>query len=107
MPVRGKELIFNDLQTLLPDGYYGRIAPGSGLWLAHHIDIGEGVIDQVYRGNIGVNIYNHSDTPLFVTRGDRIAQLICEKISYPTVEEVQILDNTERGAEVFVSTGKN
>jgi len=72
--------------------------------LNHHIDIGGGVIDQDYRGNVGVIIYNHSDTPFIITRGERIAQLICEKISYPAVEKVQTLDYTERGAEGFGKT---
>jgi len=66
------------LQIKLPEGY-GRITPRSGLVLAHHIDIGGGVIDQDYRINIGVIVYNHSDTPFVISRGDRIAQLICEK----------------------------
>lgn len=76
---RGKALVFTDLQVQLPDGCYGRIAPRSGLALKHHIDICGGVIDQDYRGNVGVIIYNHSNTPFTVSRGDRIAQLICEK----------------------------
>ena len=91
----------------LPEDCYGRIAPRSGLALAHHIDIGGGVIDQVYRGNIGVIVYNHLDTPFVVSRGDRIAQLICEKIYYPSLEEVESLHSTERGAGKFGSTGKN
>jgi dUTP pyrophosphatase len=62
VPARGKELVFTDLQIQLPDGCYGRIAPRSRLALAHHIDIGGGVIDQDYRGNIGVIIYNRSNT---------------------------------------------
>jgi len=73
-----KVLIFTELEIQLPDSY-GRIATRSGLALAHHIDTG-GEIDQDYRGNMGVIIYNHSDTPFLVTRGDRIAQLICEKL---------------------------
>ena len=67
---RGKVLISTNLQIQLPDGCYGWIAPRSGLELAHHIDIGGGVIDQDYRGNTGVIIYNHSDTPFIVSRGD-------------------------------------
>ena len=92
VPARGKQLVSTDLQIQLPNGCYGRIAPRSGLALNHHLDIGGGVIDQDYRGNVGVIIYNHSDTPFIITRGDRIAQLICERISYPTLEEVQTLD---------------
>jgi len=62
-----------DLQKQLPEGCYGRIAPRSGLALNHHIDIGGGV-DQYYRGNLGVILYNHSDIPLAVFfRGDLIA----------------------------------
>jgi len=76
----------------------------SDLSLNHHIDIGGGVNDQDYRGNVGVIIYNHSDTPLIIICGDRIAQLICERISYPAVEEVQTLDYTKRGAEGFGTT---
>jgi len=60
----------------LPDGCYGRIAPRSGLALKHHIDVGGGVIDQDYRGIVGVILYDHSDTPFVVSCGDRIAQLI-------------------------------
>ena len=105
VPARAKELIYTDLQIQLPDGCCGRIAPRSGQALKHHLDIGGGVIDQDYRVNIGVIIYNHSDTPFIITRGDRIAQIICEKIYYPAVEEVKTLDTTERGAEGFGSTG--
>ena len=54
--------------------------------------------------NVGVIIYNHSYTPFIITRGDRIAQLICERISYTAVEEVQTLDYTESGAEWFGTT---
>jgi dUTP pyrophosphatase len=104
VPARGKALVFTDLQIQLPDGCYGRIAPRSGLALNHHVHVGGGVIDRDYRGNLGVLIYNHSYTPFIITQGDRIAQLICEKISYPTIEEVQTLDSTKRSAEGFGST---
>ena len=103
---KGKRLIPTDLQIKLPEGCNGRMAPRSGLALAHHIDIGGGVIDQDYYGNIGVIVYNHSDTPFVISRGDRIAQLICEKIYYPSLEEVESLHSTERGAGGFGSTGK-
>ena len=79
VPARGKELVFKDLQIQLPDGCYGRIAPRSDLAMNHHIHVGGGVIDQDYRGNVGVVVYNHPDAPFIITYGDRIAQLICEK----------------------------
>jgi len=77
VPARGNVLIMTDLQIQLPERCYGRIAPRSGLALKHHIDIGGGVLYQDYRGNLGVILFNHSDIPFF-SRGDRIAQLICE-----------------------------
>ena len=107
VPARDNVLISTDLQIQLPEGCYGRIAPRSSLALKHHINVGGGVIDQDYRGNLNVILYNHSDIPFTVSRGDRIAQLICEKIYYPTLEEVKILDITESGERGFGSTGKN
>ena len=105
MPARGKVLILTDLQIQLPEGY-GRIVPRSGLALEHHTDIGGGITDQNYRSNLGVILYNHWDKPFVVSRGDRIAYIICEKNYYPILEEVKILDITKRGEGGFGSTGK-
>lgn len=58
-----------------------------------------------YRGNVGVVLFNHSDTDFMVKKGDRIAQLICEKICYPILVEVPNLSETERGEGGFGSTG--
>ena len=104
---RGNALISTDLQIQLPEVCYGRIAPRSGMALEHHIDVGGRVIDEDYRGNLFVSLYNHSDVPFAVSRCDRIAQLICEKNYYPTLTEVQILDITERGEGGFGSRVKN
>jgi dUTPase len=49
-----------------------------------------GVVDEDYRGNIGVVLFNHSDKPFNISHGDRIAQLICEKIYYPELQEVKV-----------------
>lgn len=57
------------------------------------------------RGNLGVVIFNHSDEDFKVAAGDRIAQLICEKIEYPELEELPSLDETKRGGQGFGSTG--
>ncbi|XP_033725490.1 deoxyuridine 5'-triphosphate nucleotidohydrolase-like isoform X1 [Pecten maximus] len=62
IPGRGKQLVKTDIQIALPDGCYGRIAPKSGLATEHFIDIGAGVIDQDYRGNVGVVMFNHAET---------------------------------------------
>ncbi|XP_011186215.2 deoxyuridine 5'-triphosphate nucleotidohydrolase isoform X1 [Zeugodacus cucurbitae] len=105
VPARGKALVKTDLQVQLPEGSYGRIAPRSGLAVKNFIDVGAGVVDEDYRGNLGVVLFNHSDEDFEVKPGDRIAQFICERIFYPEVEEVDKLDETERGAGGFGSTG--
>ena len=48
------------------------------------------MIDEDYRGNIGVILFNHSDEDFAIAKGDRIAQLICEKICYPEIEELEV-----------------
>ncbi|CAH1725420.1 deoxyuridine 5'-triphosphate nucleotidohydrolase [Aphis gossypii] len=103
----GKELIKTDIQIKVPQGTYGRVAPRSGLAWKNFIDVGAGVIDSDYRGNVGVILYNHSDNDFTVNKGDRVAQLICEKIVYPEVVEFETLDETDRGEGGFGSTGTN
>ena len=83
------------------------IAPRSSLAWKHSIDVGAGVIDSDYRGNIGVILFNHSDDTFVVNEKDRIAQLILERIATPPVVEVAELTETTRGAGGFGSTGKN
>jgi len=107
IPATGKAIAMTDIQIQLPVGCYGRVAPRSGLAAKHHIDIGAGVIDIDYRGNVGVVMFNHSQQAFEVKKGDRIAQLICEQILYPELEEAKSLDETERGEGGFGSTGKN
>ena len=106
IPARGKAIAKTDLAMVIPLGHYGRIAPRSGFSWKKHTDIGAGVIDADYRGNVGVVIFNHSDEDISVSQGDRVAQLIIEQISTPVVEDVEgDLDDTERGEGGFGSTG--
>ncbi|KAK7584131.1 hypothetical protein V9T40_005094 [Parthenolecanium corni] len=105
IPARGKELVKTDLQIELPHGCYGRIAPRSGLAWKNFIDVGAGVIDEDYRGNVGVLLFNHSDDKFEVKRGDRVAQLICERIYYPVLKEIENLSETKRGENGFGSSG--
>lgn len=81
------------------------LAPRSGLTWKHSIDVGAGVIDADYRGPVGVILFNHSDVDFTVKPGDRIAQMIIERILTPEVLEVEDLDATVRGAGGFGSTG--
>lgn len=106
VPARGKALIKTDLAISLPKATYGRIAPRSGLAWKNSIDTGAGVIDRDYTGNIGVILFNHSDEDFVVKYGDRIAQLILERIvEEVSVEEVYVLDHTNRGANGYGSSG--
>jgi dUTP pyrophosphatase len=70
------------------------------------LDVGAGVVDPDYRGNVGVVLFNLSDTDYKVKKGDRIAQLVLEKFLSADVEEVNELDDTDRSAGGFGSTGQ-
>lgn len=83
----------------------GRVAPRSGLAVKHSIHTGAGVIDADYRGEVKVILFNFSDTDFEIKEGDRIAQLILERIYTPEVEVVPVLEATVRGAGGFGSTG--
>ncbi|UWX11187.1 CRPV-078 [Crowpox virus] len=103
-----KELIFTDLIISVPRGYYGRIAPRSGLAYNYFIDVGAGVIDSDYRGNVGILIFNFGKKEFNICKGDRVAQIIFEKIAQPEIREaisVDAIDITERGSCGFGSTG--
>lgn len=105
VPARGKAIVKTDISIACPPGTYGRIAPRSGLAVKHFIDVGAGVIDEDYRGNVGVVLFNHSDQNFNVKIGDRIAQLIIEVISIPEVVEMDTLPDTVRGSNGYGSTG--
>ncbi|AQQ80365.1 dUTPase [Betabaculovirus altermyunipunctae] len=107
VPRRGRELICTDLCLVAPPGCYIRIAPRSGLASKHGIDVGAGVIDADYRGNVIIVLFNHGEEDLVVRRGDKVAQFICEKIHYSDIQEVTTLDTTQRGQGGFGSTGNN
>ncbi|XP_028111382.1 uncharacterized protein LOC114309774 [Camellia sinensis] len=87
IPAYGRTLISTGLAMEIPCGMYGRIAPRSGLALLHGIDVGAGVIDPDYRGEIKVLLFNHNQEEFEVRAGDRIAQIIFEKVSLPRMVE--------------------
>ena len=91
-----------------PMDCYGRVAPRSGLAYKKGVDVGAGVLDSSYRGEIQVILFNHGPADLVIEKGDRIAQLIFEKIYLPECEEVSYeeLSVSDRGAGGFGSTGK-
>ncbi|OAX39151.1 dUTP diphosphatase [Rhizopogon vinicolor AM-OR11-026] len=105
IPAHGKALVDTQLSIAVPAGTYGRVAPRSGLASKFMIDTGAGVIDADYRGVIFVLLYNLSDKDFQVEEGDRIAQLILERIYTPEIMEVESLDETARGTGGWGSTG--
>ena len=105
VPAHGKALVKTDLAIATPLDCYARIAPRSGLAWKKHIDVGAGVVDADYRGNVGVILFNFGDADFEVAPGDRVAQLILEKIITPPVVEVDDLDATVRGEGGYGSTG--
>lgn len=105
IPAFGQAHIRTGLVIAVPSGTYGRIAPRSGLALRYNLDVGGGVIDADYRGDIIIILFNHGPQNFHVHIGDRIAQLICEKISYPNIIETKSLRETIRGINGFGSSG--
>ena len=100
-----RRIVKTDLSVAIPKNHYGRIAPRSGLSWKKSIDIGAGVIDFDYRGPVGMLLVNNSTEHFDVKKGDRVAQLLLERVSVPEVLEVDDLDDTERGQKGFGSTG--
>lgn len=89
----------------IPPGYYGRIAPRSGLAARHGADVLAGVIDSDYRGELIVLLTCHLPGEFEVKAGDRIAQLILERAERPELQYVSSLGETTRGTAGFGSTG--
>ncbi len=100
-----RDRIKTGVAIALPRGTYGRVAPRSSLALHSGIDVGAGVIDEDYRGEVCVVLFNHGDRSFEVKVGDRIAQLIIHVIDTPSVVVVDDLDDTRRGSGGFGSTG--
>ena len=105
IPPNGRLAVSTGIAIGLPEGTYGRVAPRSGLAYKFGIDVFAGVIDQDYRGEVKCILYNSGDQPFVITTGDRICQLILEVIKIPDVAVVLEIDDTERGAGGFGSTG--
>ena len=104
IPSRGKGTIETGLVVSLPPGTYARIAPRSGLAIRNFIDVGAGVVDSDYQGEIKVVLFNNSAEDFAVQTGDRIAQLILERMETSQVKKVATLNGTDHGAGGFGST---
>ena len=103
-----RKLIPTGLHIALPVGYEAQIRPRSGLAIKHGISClnTPGTIDADYRGNIGVILVNVSNEDYVVQPGERIAQMVINKIEQIEFNLVEKLDETERGEGGFGHTGK-
>ena len=103
-----RRLIPTGLFMALPDGYEAQVRPRSGLALKHGITVlnTPGTIDADYRGEVGVIIVNLSNTPFTIEPGERVAQMVIAKYEQAALEEVEVLDETERGAGGYGHSGR-
>jgi dUTP pyrophosphatase len=92
----------------IPLGYEAQVRPRSGLAARHGITVlnAPGTIDSDYRGEIKVLLINHGPAPFEIRRGDRIAQMVVAPVTAVTFSEQESLDDTERGAGGYGSTGR-
>lgn len=101
-------LVPTGISIALPEGYEAQVRPRSGLALKQGVSIlnTPGTVDADYRGEVGVILMNHSRENLVIKRGDRIAQMIINKIERIVFEEVEELPRSDRGPGGFGHTGK-
>lgn len=103
-----RAVIPTGLFIALPDGTEAQVRPRSGLAAKHGISVlnAPGTIDADYRGEVGVILVNLSNVPFVVNPGERIAQMVVARYEKVEWDEVEALDETERGEGGFGSTGR-
>ena len=106
IPPRERTLVSTGVRLEIPEGYVGLIWPRSGLAVKKGIDCGAGVIDSHYRGEVKVLLFNHSENEFQIEPGDRIAQILIQKVERVEFPPVDQLNETARSDAGFGSTGK-
>ena len=103
-----KLLVKTGLYVEIPIGYEIQVRPRSGLAFSKGITVlnSPGTIDADYRGEIGVILINHGDKQVTLDKGERIGQLVLNKVEQINWESVLVLSDTTRGSGGFGSTGK-
>ena len=94
------------MRLQIPPGHVGLVWPRSGLAVRHGIDTLAGVIDSDYRGEVRVVLVNHGDEPFRVAPGDRVAQLLVQRVERAAFTAAAEIDDTDRGGGGFGSTGR-
>jgi len=106
IPPGGRAAVPTALRLEIPPGHAGLVWPRSGLAVRHGIDTLAGVIDSDYRGEVRVVLVNHGDEPFAIAAGDRIAQLLLQRVERAGFHAVEGVADTERGTGGFGSTGR-
>jgi len=108
LPPGERHLVTTGVSLEMPEGWECQIRPRSGLAYKHGLTVlnSPSTIDSDYRGEIRVLLFNSSDRPYVVQRGERIAQLVFAPVARATFEVVDRLSETERGSDGFGSTGR-
>ena len=94
------------LRLQIPPGHVGLVWPRSGLAVRHGIDTLAGVVDSDYRGEVRVVLVNHGDQPFHIAAGDRVAQLLVQRVERAAFTATTGIDDTDRGGGGFGSTGR-
>ncbi len=108
LPVGGRALVPTGLALALPAGHEGQVRPRSGLAARYGVTVlnAPGTIDADYRGEVKIILVNFGDAPFEIRRGDRIAQLVVAPVAAVSFVLRETLDETQRGAGGFGSTGR-
>ena len=104
---KGRALVATGLAVAIPAGFAGLVLPRSGLARTHGVTVlnTPGLVDSGYRGELQVLLVNHGETPVTLRRGERVAQLVIQRVERAELVEVSELPTSERGAGGFGSTG--
>ncbi len=102
-----RALVHTGLVMMLPPGWEAQVRPRSGLALKHGVTVlnTPGTIDAGYRGEVGVILANFGSEPFRVAKGDKVAQIVVAPVARAGIVEAAEVDDTERGAGGFGSTG--
>jgi dUTP pyrophosphatase len=106
LPPGGRAAVATGLAVAIPEGHVGLVWPRSGLAVRHGIDTLAGVIDSDYRGEVRVVLVNHGQEPFRIQPGDRVAQLLVQRVERVTFSRAAGLETTARGTGGFGSTGR-
>ena len=103
-----RALVKTGLVMELPPDFEAQVRPRSGLALKHGVTVlnSPGTIDAGYRGEVGVILINHGESPFEIRNGDRIAQIVIASVVRADIVEVDSVESSERGAGGFGSTGR-